>query len=288
MMDLVLISGLSGSGKSVALRLLEDVGYYCVDNLPVSMLARLTATLADDGQHKVAVAIDARSGSAIHELPQQLASLSSRNQKGYRLLYLDARDDILLKRFSETRRKHPLGNEATTLHEAIRLEREQLEPLAQLGHRIDTSDLKANSLRAWVRQFVDNDPSQGLTLLFQSFGFKHGLPLDADLVFDVRCLPNPHYEPALQPLTGRDQPVADFLLAQPDVLAMREDIRNFVARWLPSYIQDNRSYLTVAIGCTGGQHRSVFITEWLGQAFRQQASTPVIVRHRALPDIPAA
>ncbi len=281
-MDLILISGLSGSGKSVALRLLEDSGYNCVDNLPVTMLTRLTATLVEEGVSKMAVAIDARSGSGIDELPNQLAALDKQGLR-YRLLYLDARDEILLKRFSETRRKHPLGADDITLLEAIRTERQRVEPIAQFGHRIDTSDLKANGLRAWVRQFMELRSGDGLTLLFQSFGFKHGLPLDADLVFDVRCLPNPHYEPALQPLTGKDQPVMDFLLAQPEVLAMREDIRAFVAKWLPSYIADNRSYLTVGIGCTGGQHRSVFIAEWLTTQFSGETSDArVLVRHRSM------
>lgn len=279
-MDLILISGLSGSGKSVALRLLEDSGYYCVDNLPVPMLTRLAATLLEDGWKKMAVAIDARSGDGIAELPAQLEAVSKQGVP-WRLLYLDARDDVLLKRFSETRRKHPLGAEGVTLIEAIRAERAQIEPVAQYGHRIDTSELKANTLRTWVKQFVDKEAQQGLTLLFQSFGFKNGLPQDADLVFDVRCLPNPHYEPALQPLTGRDQPVIEFLEAQPEVLDMRADIAKFVARWLPSYVADNRAYLTVGIGCTGGQHRSVYLVEWLAKQFAGQLETRVLVRHRA-------
>jgi RNase adapter protein RapZ len=280
-MDLVLISGLSGSGKSVALRLLEDSGYYCVDNLPVAMLTQLTTNLVGDNTKKAAVAIDARSGNGIQALPAQLETLEKLGLR-YRLLYLDARDEVLLKRFSETRRKHPLGTDDTTLIEAIRTERDQVEPVARFGHRVDTSDLKANALRTWVRQFIDEPACGGLTLLFQSFGFKNGLPLDADLVFDVRCLPNPHYEPALQPLTGKDQPVADFLATQPDVLAMRDDIHSFVARWLPAYIADNRSYLTVAIGCTGGQHRSVFIAEWLAHQFKSSAANRVLVRHRSI------
>lgn len=281
-MDLILISGLSGSGKSVALRLLEDSDYYCVDNLPVSMLAELIETVVAGGGRKMAVAIDARSVSGTQSLPEQLARLTEQGVP-YRLLYLDARDEVLLKRFSETRRKHPLAREGLTLLEAIQAEREQVEPIAVLAHRMDTSDLKANSLRAWVRQFVEMRAGEGLTLLVQSFGFKNGLPLDADLVFDVRCLPNPHYEPTLQPLTGKDQPVVDFLLAQPDVLAMREDIRTFVLRWLPAYIADHRSYLTIAIGCTGGQHRSVFIAEWLAETLRSTSGTRVLVRHRSMP-----
>lgn len=281
-MEMILISGLSGSGKSVALRLLEDCDYYCVDNLPVSMLVPLMATLVEEGISKTAVAIDARSVAGTLELARQLEDLAKRGLR-YRLLYLDARNEVLLKRFSETRRKHPLASEGVTLQEAIQAERERVESLAALGHRVDTSDLKANSLRSWVRQFVELRTGEGLTLLFQSFGYKNGLPLDADLVFDVRCLPNPHYEPALQPLSGKDQPVMDFLLLQPEVLAMREDIRAFLARWLPAYLADHRSYLTVALGCTGGQHRSVFLAEWLAEQFRDTPATRVLVRHRSLP-----
>jgi RNase adapter protein RapZ len=173
-----------------------------------------------------------------------------------------------------------LSAENQTLAEAIRTESELLAPISNLGHRIDTSGLKANALREWVRQFVEADSSQGLTLMFQSFGFKHGIPLDADLVFDVRCLPNPHYTPELRPLTGRDQPVIDFLEAEPEVSRMREDIARFVGNWLPSYIRDNRNYLTVAIGCTGGQHRSVYLAEALAREFTHQAR--VLVRHRTL------
>jgi UPF0042 nucleotide-binding protein len=278
-MDLILISGLSGSGKSVALHLLEDAGYYCVDNLPVVMLTLLVHRLNEEGFRKVAVAIDARSGDGIEELPGRLEALAGDGTR-YAFLFLEANVETLLKRYSESRRRHPLATENRTLEEAIRAERERLEPIAGLGHRIDTSTLKANALRTWVRQFTEAEPGGGLILLFESFGFKHGLPLDADLVFDVRCLPNPHYEPALQPLTGLDQPVVDFLEEQPDVRRMREHIRNFVAEWLPSYIQDNRSYLTVAIGCTGGQHRSVYFVEWLARQFRPQAR--VLVRHRSL------
>ena len=278
-MDLILISGLSGSGKSVALNLLEDAGYYCVDNLPVVMLTVLVRMLREEGIRKIAVGIDARSGDGIAVLPEKLRLLSEEGTR-HTFLYLHANEETLLKRYSESRRRHPLAAQNQTLGEAIRTEREYLEPIASLGHRIDTSGLKANALREWVRQFIEAEPGQGLTLMFESFGFKHGLPLDADLVFDVRCLPIPHYDPALRPLTGRDQPVIDFLEAEEPFRRMREDIRSFISNWLPAYVADNRNYLTVAIGCTGGQHRSVYMAEWLGQTFADQAR--VLVRHRTL------
>ncbi|NJD26600.1 MAG: RNase adapter RapZ [Betaproteobacteria bacterium] len=278
-MELVLISGLSGSGKSVALHLLEDAGYYCVDNLPVVMLTVLVRMLKEEKTRKVAVAVDARSGHGIDLLPDKLKKLG---EEGIRptFLFLHANEETLLKRYSESRRRHPLATTDQSLAEAIRAERELLEPVSVLGHRIDTSGLKPNALREWVRQFIEAEPGRGLTLMFESFGFKHGIPLDADLVFDVRCLPNPHYDPALRPLTGKDAAVIDFLEAEPEVLCMRNDIGRFIATWLPAYIRDNRNYLTVAIGCTGGQHRSVYLAEWLGREFRNRAR--VLIRHRTL------
>jgi RNase adapter protein RapZ len=278
-MDLILISGLSGSGKSVALHLLEDAGYYCVDNLPAALLQMLVHELRGEGCRKAAVAIDMRGGDSIQQLPLHLSVVRDWGVR-IRLIFLEAKDETLLKRFSETRRRHPLANAQRTLAEAVREERKQLAVIAGMGHRIDTSDLKANTLREWIRQFIEQPAEEGLILLFTSFGFKYGLPLDADLVFDVRCLPNPYYEPALRPLTGQDQAVIDFLESQPAVLQMREDIRAFVARWLPAYIDDHRSYLTVGIGCTGGQHRSVHIAEWLAARFQGQAR--ILVRHRSL------
>ena len=278
-MQLVLISGLSGSGKSVALHLLEDAGYYCVDNLPVIMLTVLVRMLKEDGIRKVAVAIDARSGHGIEVLPDKLRMLEEEGTR-QTFLFLHANDETLLKRYSESRRRHPLASEGQSLGESIRTEREMLEPISTLGHRIDTSGLKANALREWIRQFIDDEPGHGLTLMFESFGFKHGIPLDADLVFDVRCLPNPHYDAELRALTGKDKAVVNFLEAEDDVVRMRDDISRFIATWLPAYIRDNRNYLTVAIGCTGGQHRSVYFAEWLGHEFRDQAR--VLIRHRTL------
>ncbi len=278
-MQLVLISGLSGSGKSIALRMLEDSGYYCVDNLPSQLLQQLVGQLDQQGYDKVAVAVDIRGGDSIATLPQQLDSLRAQ-ELDLKFLFLDAKDAILIKRFSETRRGHPLARDGRSLSEAIAEERERLEGIANLGHHIDTSDLAASTLREWVRQFIEAEPGAGLTLMFQSFGFKHGLPLDADFVFDVRCLPNPHYDPLLRPLTGLDDAVIEFLECEQEVQRMRDDIRRFVSTWLPSFIRDNRSYLTVAIGCTGGQHRSVFLAEWLARQFAGRAR--VLVRHREL------
>ena len=278
-MELVLISGLSGSGKSVALNLLEDAGYYCVDNLPVVMLTLLARMLRDEDVNKVAVAIDARSGHGMDLLPAKIDKLKATGMH-VTFLFLFSHEETLLKRYSESRRRHPLATADQTLEEAIRAESLLLEPISTLGHRIDTSGMKASGLRQWVRQFIEAEPGQGLTLMFESFGFKHGIPLDADLVFDVRCLPNPYYDPELRPLTGKDQAVVDFLEAHGEIILMRDDIHRFVATWLPSYIRDNRNYLTVAIGCTGGQHRSVYMAEWLAREFAGRVQ--VLVRHRTL------
>jgi UPF0042 nucleotide-binding protein len=279
-MQLVLISGLSGSGKSIALNVLEDAGFYCVDNLPAPLLGDLLDHLRLEGHARVAVAADMRGGASIAALPVQLRQLETKGI-AVRFIFLDARDDVLIQRFSETRRRHPLADGGNTLAEAIGAEREALDTLSNLGHRIDTSNIRPNALRTMIKDFVAQDvQGGGLTLLFSSFGFKYGLPLDADLVFDVRCLPNPHYDPALRPLTGRDAEVIAFLTAQPEVMKMYEDIRRFLADWLPAYVRDNRSYLTVALGCTGGQHRSVWFAETLAAHFKDQAR--VLVRHRTL------
>ena len=276
-MQLFLISGLSGSGKSVALKALEDNGYYCVDNLPAEMLPALIDSLRGAGHTRIAVSIDVRSGS-VQQLPQHVAQLKQQGIDVH-LLYLDAQTETLVKRFSETRRRHPLSDDKLTLPECVQRERELLAEVGDIGHHIDTSEVGANTLRIWVKDFIQLDRAR-LTLLFQSFGFKHGLPLDADLVFDVRCLPNPHYDPALRPLTGRDAAVVEFIEGQPAAQKMYDDIRNFVRDWLPCFIADNRSYLTVAIGCTGGQHRSVYFTERLGREF--SGTQQVLVRHREL------
>ncbi len=279
-LQLVLISGLSGSGKSIALNVMEDAGYYCVDNLPATLLPDLVTELQREGYDRAAVAMDMRGGASIAALPKHLRDLQENAAIDLRFIFLEARDEVLIQRFSETRRRHPLATKDTTLAEAIRKEREALETLADLGHPIDTSNLRPNALRAFIKEFIDLDEKDGLTLLFESFGFKHGLPLDADLVFDVRCLPNPHYDPLLRPLTGCDAPVCAFLEAQPEVGRMLKDITRFIEDWLPAYIRDSRSYLTVGLGCTGGQHRSVYFAERLAQHFKGKVR--VLVRHRSL------
>ncbi len=277
-MQLFLISGLSGSGKSVALRMLEDSGYYCVDNLPAELLSALIDNLRQAGNQRVAVSIDVRSGGSVRQLPGLIEQLKQRGMDVH-LLFLDAQTDTLVKRYSETRRRHPLSDDKLTLPECVQRERELLAEISSIGHRIDTSELGANALRAWVKDFIQVDRAR-LTLLFQSFAFKNGVPLDADFVFDVRCLPNPHYDPVLRPLNGRDAAVIEFLENTPSAQKMYGDIRSFVEDWLPCFISDNRSYLTVAIGCTGGQHRSVYFSEKLARYFGPQHQ--VLLRHREL------
>ena len=275
-MQLIIVTGLSGSGKSVVLKALEDTGYYCVDNLPATLLPQIYENLSSN-QKLIAVSTDTRS-AALEALPENIEKLKAQGVN-VQVLFLESTTQALVKRFSETRRRHPLSNDDITLAESIECERKLLGPLSELGHHIDTSDLSANTLRGWVKDFVAQE-NKNITLLFTSFGFKHGIPLDADFVFDVRCLPNPHYDPKIRPMTGRDAPVKAFLDKQPLVHDMYQDIQNFVARWLPSFVQENRSYLTIAIGCTGGQHRSVHIVEELGKHFSQQQQ--VLIRHREL------
>lgn len=276
-MRVVVISGLSGSGKSVALKVLEDSSFYCVDNLPAALLPETVEYLRLSGVADAAISIDARSGAGLPGLPDDLERL--RQRMDLRVLFLTAKDETLVKRFSETRRRHPLATGERSLEECIRAERELLEHISANSHLMDTSDLSANNLRAWIKDFL-NLHSASFTLVFESFGFKHGIPMDADLVFDVRCLPNPHYDPGLRPLTGRDGPVIAFLQSEDMVLAMLEDIRAYVAKWLPAYIKDNRNYFTVGLGCTGGQHRSVYFAETLADQFREQQQ--VLIRHREL------
>ena len=284
--QLILISGLSGSGKSVALKTLEDAGFYCVDNLPAELLPDLVDQLLPAGYRNIAVSVDVRNANSVRTLPSLMQQLVQK-ELAVHLLYLDAQTDTLVKRFSETRRLHPLsdaaslanGKQGRTLPECVAHERELLAEISNIGHHIDTTELNANALRAWIKQFIKLDRAR-LTLLFESFGFKHGIPLDADLVFDVRCLPNPHYDEQLRPLTGRDTAVIEFLEQVQTAQKMYGDIRDFVAGWLPCYIADNRSYLTVAIGCTGGQHRSVYFAEKLARHFEPQQQG--LVRHREL------
>ena len=282
--DVVLVTGISGSGKSVALHALEDAGYFCVDNLPPELLRDFVRLEHDRHAHRVAAAVDVRTASSLPNLVPLIDTLRGEGMH-VRSIFLDASNDALLRRFSETRRPHPLtaqGGErdaTRALVEAIDLERQLLADLREVSTVIDTSQLRPAVLRSWVRSLVGARDSE-LTLVFESFAYKHGVPLDADYVFDVRVLPNPYYVRELRPLTGRDAPVAAYLEAQPEAREMLGQIHGFVQRWLPSFEDDQRSYLTVAIGCTGGQHRSVYAVEWLARRFEPRHAT--LVRHREL------
>ena len=277
-MQLILLSGLSGSGKSVALNVLEDIGYFAVDNLPASLIAALIDSVTSSSE-KVAISIDARSGETIAALPGTIEQLLS---KGFdcRVIFLEANDDALARRFSEARRPHPLADKIHGgMMACIKEERRMLADIAELGHRMDTSDVNPNVLRGWIRDWLKVDRNR-IALAFQSFGFKHGIPIDADLVFDARFLPNPFYDPVLRSLTGKDDPVRAFLQADLNVAHLIDDIASFLIRWLPSFIRDNRAALTIAVGCTGGQHRSVYIVEELAQRFGSEQQ--VLIRHRDL------
>jgi len=275
--QLILVSGLSGSGKSIALKVLEDSGSYCVDNLPATLLLEVVDFLAEAGHERAAVSVDARS-AAVAALPENIAKLRSRGVD-CRVLYLEANSPTLLRRFSETRRSHPLAGSGLTLSEAIERERTLLAGVAALAQRIDTSELQPRVLQNWTRELLALDAGS-LTLLFESFAYRDGIPLDADWVLDCRMLPNPHYDPQLRPLTGRDSAVAEYLGRDAAVQRWLEDVRALLARWLPEIARENRSYVTVAIGCTGGRHRSVYLAERLAEAFRAQWR--VLVRHRGL------
>ncbi|TGG90754.1 RNase adapter RapZ [Natronospirillum operosum] len=281
-MELVLISGRSGSGKSSALNVLEDVGYNCIDNLPVTLLPELARDMqAGHLGEKVAICIDARNAlKSLQRFPDIVRQLPA--ALSLDIVYLDAQDETLSKRFSETRRKHPLTSDSVSLMEAIRNERELLDPIINMAQlNIDTTGLSIYELRDQVKTRVSGTSRQKMALLFMSFGFKHGVPHDADLVYDVRCLPNPYWDPALRKFSGLDEPVQKFLHQEPDVHDMIGSIEGYLDRWLPAYEANNRSYLTIAIGCTGGQHRSVFIAQHLGRTYRQEELT-VQVRHREL------
>ncbi len=276
-MQIVLVSGLSGAGKSIALDVLEDAGYYCVDNLPATLLMDVVAFLAEAGHERVALSVDARS-AALAALPKSVARLKA-DGADCRVLFLEANPQALVRRFSETRRRHPLTVEGLTLAEAIERERTLMGEIAELGHRIDTSELQPKVLRNWIRELLGLGAGR-LVLLFESFAFRDGLPLDADWVIDARMLPNPHYDPRLRPFTGRDAAVIEYLGGEAAVQRFLEDIRAFLARWLPEVVKENRSYLTVAIGCTGGRHRSVYLAEKLAAVF--SGEWRVLVRHRGL------
>jgi UPF0042 nucleotide-binding protein len=282
-MKLIIISGRSGSGKTTALRALEDAGFNCIDNFPVNLLQSLVHNaLRDPAQRgsNVAVCIDARSRD-LERFSDILLALD-RMDLDCQVIYLDARSPTLVKRFSETRRRHPLTDERTDLRQAIEAEREVLESLSDLADLvIDTTTLRGHQLSDLIATRVVGAVRTGLSLLFQSFGYKFGVPVDADLVFDIRCLPNPHWEEPLRPLNGRDRPVQDYLAAQPTVNEMFSDLCTFLERWLPRFEQDHRIYMTVAVGCTGGQHRSVYMADRLGAHFAEHFPN-VLVRHREL------
>ncbi|MAD45643.1 MAG: RNase adapter RapZ [Oceanospirillaceae bacterium] len=282
-MRLVVISGRSGSGKSSALHVLEDQGFYCIDNLPISMLPALVAqTGSEEKLSRVAVSIDARNlrhafdhiDEILHQLPNDEYQLD--------VVYLDASEEVLMQRFSSTRRKHPLTSDTLSLAEAIDQEKDLLEPIANLADlTLDTTSMSVHELRSLIKMRVAGKTSNDIAILFESFGFKHGIPIDADYVFDVRNLPNPYWDPGLRSYNGLQQPVIDFLGHEPQVAQMQEDIAHFMQRWLPAFIEANRSYMTVAIGCTGGQHRSVYLAERLKEEFASRYAN-VQIRHREL------
>ena len=284
-LELVLITGMSGSGKSVALHALEDAGYYCVDNLPPPLLMDFIALQSGEHSTRVAIAMDVRSAKGLPLVPAQLDKLRTQGI-GIKTLFLDANTDTLVRRYSETRRKHPLsqtdtqpGDERRALADAIELERCLLADIRALSYVIDSSMIRSAQLQAYVKSLITAPVAQ-LTLVFQSFSFKRGVPSDADFVFDVRMLPNPHYEAQLRVLTGRDAPVAAFLRTQPEVLRMEQQISDFLDSWMGALVLDHRSYVTVAIGCTGGQHRSVYLVEQLAAQFSPHWVT--LKRHREL------
>ncbi len=280
---LIIISGLSGAGKTVALNSLEDLDFYCIDNLPISLLNEISKQISNPSSkysNKFAIGIDARNPEQdIDNLPSTIAALKEQGIK-VDLVYLEANDDVLTSRFSETRRKHPLSSDKKSLPEAIVLERQIMEKLSLLADmRIDTSHTLMHQLRDIVRERIAELPLSSLSIQFTSFGYKHGVPRDADFVFDVRCLPNPYWEKHLRSLSGKDQPVIEFLSKQKLVLDMIKELQDFLERWIPKFEADNRSYLCVAIGCTGGHHRSVYIAETLSRYFLQ-LNKHVILNHR--------
>ncbi len=281
-MKLVIVSGLSGSGKSIALQVLEDLEYYCIDNLPINMLEALSKEIKSAKHEYVAIGIDARNITAeLEEFPEQLKQLQ-KDKIHCEIFFLEASNAALLKRFSETRRKHPLSNKETPLNEAIIQERYLLEPISSKADlRIDTSATNVHQLRDLIKARVQKADNQHISIMFESFGFKHGVPINADFVFDIRCLPNPHWVPELRPLTGFDKPVSNYLDEHKEVEEMYNDIMNFTDKWIPRFEADNRSYITIAIGCTGGQHRSVYLVKKLAKIMKTKHNN-VLSRHREL------
>jgi RNase adapter protein RapZ len=278
-MKLFIFTGLSGSGKSVALRTLEDLGFYCIDNLPIQLLDACIETLMKQGYSNVAISLDIRNPSFLGVLPEEVRNVSNQGVE-VKIVFLDASNETLLRRYSETRRPHPLSNDKTTLVESIEAERKLLESLKINATHIDTSRLTPQQLKNQVRGLIENKHYQ-LQLILQSFGFKHGIPLDTDFTFDVRCLPNPFYEDELKQLSGIDSRVAEYLNRSANTLKMIDDIHQLISRWLPLFIDEGRVTLSVSVGCTGGQHRSVYVVEQLENKFKQNYGT--LMRHRDLP-----
>ncbi len=284
-MKLVIISGLSGSGKSVALHTLEDEGYYCVDNLPVGLLPSFIEQITSQQMQiydRIAVGIDARSGAGDLKRFKDIIKSVKSGKLDIEVVYFEAAINELIKRFSDTRRRHPLTRKGIPLAEAIDIERNLLAPVALIADLfLDTTHTNVHQLRALIKKRIISRPAQQLSILIQSFGFKHSVPTDSDFVFDVRCLPNPHWEPQLRPLTGQDPEVQAFFKDQNDVIDMFSHIRNFLEYWIPKFAEQNRYYLTASIGCTGGQHRSVYIAELLNEYLREKFDN-VSLRHREM------
>ncbi|MDH5649445.1 MAG: RNase adapter RapZ [Gammaproteobacteria bacterium] len=283
-MNLLIISGLSGSGKTIALQALEDLGIYCIDNLPAALLPHFVEQLTNTGNppKTAVIGLDARNRAFLKDAPKILDQLKSMGIN-YQIIFLEANDAVLVKRFKETRRKHPMIDKHTSLLEGITLERKLLEPLSlNAALRVDTTHRTPHQLRQQIQEFVDTGDENKITLLFESFGFKHGTPLDADYVFDVRCLPNPYWQPELRRFTGMDEPIERFMTNHDQAKEMINDIRSFIDKWLPVFMKEGRSYITIAIGCTGGQHRSVYIADKLGKMFSDRG-VHTQVRHRELP-----
>ncbi len=282
---LLIVSGLSGSGKSVVLRTLEDLDYYCVDNLPAELLPDFVASISAGSETppRLAVGIDVRNRpEGLVRLPHSLARVGGMGYQ-HQLVFLDTTDDVLIRRYSETRRRHPLSFDGLPLADAIALERERMRPLAAIADRVlDSSQMNVHQLRRWVVTELAADARPGLSLLVQSFAYRHGVPGDADFVFDVRCLPNPHWDPRLRPLSGRDAPVRDYFATQPAVIDYLAHVSGFLDHWLPNFESDTRSYVTLAFGCTGGRHRSVHCAEWLASHWREQGRSRVVTFHREL------
>jgi RNase adapter protein RapZ len=283
-MNFFIVSGLSGSGKTIALQALEDAGFYCIDNLPAALLPQFTEhySRSDMDANNIAVGLDARNRTFLADAPAALEALKNQGLR-YRIIFVEAEETALVKRYKETRRRHPMSSEDVSLLEAIRLERKLLEPLAHAANlHIDTTRTTPHDLRNYVRHFVLGEQTEGVTLLFESFGYKHGTPLDADFVFDVRCLPNPHWEPALRHHTGFEEPVIKYMESHNEVHEMYQELERFFETWIPRFAREDRSYITVALGCTGGMHRSVYLVNRLASHFASRGYKTQ-VRHRELP-----